>query len=71
MQLLKVDKQRQGVREGARALKKQAEAATCALPVCIKLPGGASLELPYDVAADWLTQGAFLPWQNEISPTFV
>jgi hypothetical protein len=54
---LEVDKRRQGLREGARALKKQAEAAACDVPVWLELPGGAPVQLPYAQAENWLSSG--------------
>ena len=60
VQLLDIDRRRQGLREGARALEKQVEAAVCDQPVWVQLPGSASVQLPYGQAALWLSEGEIL-----------
>ena len=56
VQLLEIDRRRQGLREGTRSLKRQAAAAACALPVWVELPGGAAVQLPYREAETWLLE---------------
>ena len=60
VQLLEIDRRRQGLREGTRSLKRQAAAAACALPVWVELPGGAAVQIPYLEAESWLLEGEML-----------
>lgn len=58
VQLVEIDRRRQALREGARSLKKQAAAAACDVPVWVELPGGVPIQLPYNQAENWLSEGA-------------